>query len=206
MSEQRSARREVSNELSPASAGAGPLIQRDYWAVIAGTGDTPAEIMAVVAERFEMLAPADLVRFERREGTGGPLQVGDELDVHILVAGRSRVRVVHRSLTSLTLATLRGHPEAGRITFGSYLNARGDLVFHIRSRARSRSRTVFLGFLTTGDPMQVNTWTDFINRLAVVVGTGVSGAIRVEQRDVLEEPADRENTGEPTFLTAESGA
>jgi hypothetical protein len=63
-------------------------------------------------------------------GKPGTLEVGDELDIHIRLAGDARVRVVHTCPCSITLATLEGHPEAWRITFGAYRDANGHVVFH----------------------------------------------------------------------------
>lgn len=185
-------------ELKPATAGSGPLLQRDYWAVIAGSRLGPQELAAYVAEKFDQLPPKELVCFHPN-GKGRPLEVGDELEIDIRMAGRCGVRVVHRDANSITLGTLEGHPEAGRITFGAYRNERGDVVFHIRSRARASSPARYLEFLAGGDPMQTNTWVDFINHLAVSVGSGVVDGIRVEQTESEDEPGDADPHS-PTFM------
>lgn len=190
--------RALQDGLMLASEGAGPLLQRDYWAVIRGCRLTPHEVALYVREHFPDFPPRKLVTFQRKDGSEGPLEVGDELEIKIRMAGRTAVRVLHVDANSITLGTLKGHPEAGRITFGAYRNERGDVIFHIRSRARSSSSTRYAGFLATGEPMQTNTWTDFIDRLAHTVGDGVIGAIRVETQ-VIEE----ENPGlvhGPTFI------
>lgn len=153
--------RSVRDEPVPASSGAGPLVQRDYWGVIREPRGRPSELVALLKQRFWQFPPEDLVRFRRADGTEAPLEVGDELEVHIRMAGACRVRVMHTTATSLTLVTLPGHPEAGRITFGAYRNDRGDVILHIRSRARSSSRTRRFGFLVGGEAMQTGTWTDF---------------------------------------------
>ena len=176
--------------------GSGPLLERDYWAVIeADVG--PRELADRVAADFEAYPPPALVRFRRREDR--PLEEGAEMDVEIFGAGTFGVRVVHRDANSLTLATLLGHPEAGRITFGAYRHRRGGVVFHIRSRARASSRHRYLGFLVGGDPMQTTTWSDFIDRLAAALGGTVRGAIHVEKRRVGEERGDR-RVDAPTFI------
>ncbi len=177
--------------------GAGPLLQRDYWAVVREARIGPAELISVLASRFPELAPEDLVRFT--PARAGALEVGDEMEVRITGAGVFRVRLIHRDRQSLTLSTLPGHPEAGRITFGAYRNGRGDLVFHIRSRARAASRLQFYGFLIAGDPMQTNTWTDFINRVAATFGRGVVGRVHAEKRRVPPEPGDFA-CDRPTFV------
>jgi hypothetical protein len=184
--------------LCPASEGAGPLLQRDYWAVLGACRLTAPEVAAFVRERFVEFPPEELVVFTRPGGDEGPLQVGDVLAVDIRRVCDTAVRVVHADDHSVTLGTVEGHPEAGRITFGAYPNARGDVVFHIRSRARAGSRKHFLGWRTAGEPMQTNTWTDFIDRLAHAVGEGVVGAIHAETREVDDEEADRAMDA-PTF-------
>ena len=184
--------------LQPESDGSGPLLERDYWAVLEGEDLTPQSLAAMLATQFSDFAPPELVRFHRKHGSG-ELQVGDELEVDIRMAGDFDVRVIHRDENSLTIGTLEGHPEAGRITFGAYPNDRGDIVFHIRSRARAGSRKKFFGFLFAGDPMQTNTWSDFINRVAATAGAAIVGAVHAEKRKVEVEPGDR-RMDRPTFI------
>jgi hypothetical protein len=186
--------------LLSAAAGAGPLLQRDYWAIIERCGCSPSELMELVASRFTEFAPEELVVFEREEERNSPLAPGDELRVRIRGAGTFRVRVIHRDDQSLTLATLSGHPEAGRITFGAYRNERGDIIFHIRSRARSGSRVKYLGFRTGGEAMQTNTWTDFVNAVALTAGEGVIGFIHAETSVMEEAHESADDVRGPTFL------
>lgn len=180
-----------------ASEGAGPLLQRDYWAVIEGARCGPKEIGALLRTRFADLAPDQWVRFRRRAGDG-PLEVGDELDVWIRWAGTFGVRVIHRDDNSLTVATLEGHPEVGRITFGAYRHASGAVIFHIRSRARSANRLRHAAFRIVGRPMQTKAWTDFVARVAAEVGEGVEDFVYEETRPIDEACAGASD--EPTFL------
>jgi hypothetical protein len=189
------------DDLQPATAGAGPLLQRDYWAVIAEARCTPSQVMDFVQTTFCSLPAADVVTFNHA-GDRTRLDVGDEIDISILLAGACRVRVVHRDRCSVTLGTLQGHPEAGRITFGSYRNDAGDVIFHIRSRARSKSLIAYLGFLVGGDPMQTQTWTAFVDNVARACGSGVAGEVRAETLTVGDDEwleADR-TLNEPTFI------
>ncbi len=184
--------------LFSATEGAGPLLQRDYWAIIDRCGCSPSEVMESVASRFPEFAPRELVVFEPEHE--GPLEPGDELRVRIRGAGTFRVRIIHRDRQSLTLATLPGHPEAGRITFGAYRNERGDVIFHIRSRARSGSRVMYLGFRTGGEAMQTNTWTEFVNTVALTVGEGVIGFLHAESTVMKEAHERADDVRGPTFL------
>ncbi len=192
--------KERMEELLPASLGAGPLLQRDYWAVVANCRHKPSEVMALVARRFWEFAPEELVRFHRVDGTEEPLEPGDELEVRIRMAGTFRVRLLHRDATSLTLGTLAGHPEAGRITFGAYRNDRGDVIFHIRSLARSSSQGRYVGFLAMGEAMQTNCWTDFVNNVANTVGDGVLGYVYAETVKRKSRRESNEEAHSPTFI------
>ena len=183
------------DDLSPSETGVGPLLERDYWAAIAGARLRPSEIVAGVKAHFASFAPGELAAFASMDR---PLQVGDELAIHIAGAGPCKVRVVHCDGQSLTLATLVGHPEAGRITFGAYRNREGRVVFHIRSRARSDSLLRLLGFLTAGEAMQTTTWAAFVSRVAAMAGGKVEGFVHAEMRAIPDEedgPADQ-----PTYL------
>jgi hypothetical protein len=170
-------------------------MQRDYWAVFIGCVMKPSEVMRHVKVHFCELPPVSLVLFRAPDG----LNRDAELDIAIVPARSCRVRVMHEDAQSLTLGTLEGHPEAGRITFGAYRNPAGDVVFHIRSRARSASASKRVGFLAIGDAMQTNTWTDFINNTAVAVGAQIPDAIRAETKEVEELPDDDHPMQSPTF-------
>jgi uncharacterized protein (UPF0548 family) len=186
----------VENELLPATRGAGPLLQRDYWALFSGCALKPSEVMTHVKTHFCELPPASLVQFVAPDG----LCRNAELDIRIPPAQSCRVRVMHEDAQSLTLATLEGHPEAGRITFGAYRNPAGDVIFHIRSRARSSTLSKRVGFLAIGEAMQTNTWSDFINNTAAAVGARIPDAIRAETTEVEELPEDDHPLQSPTFL------
>jgi hypothetical protein len=170
----------MSDGVLSAARGVGLLLQRDYWAVIAGCRVSPSSLLDALTENFAAFAPADVVVFGRSDGTDRPLERADVLDVRIRGAGACRVCVADRTPQTLTLATLAGHPEAGRITFGAYRNDYGDVIFHIRSRARSSTRTRYLGFLMMGEAMQTATWADFVTSVAFTFGDGVIGYVHVE--------------------------
>lgn len=184
------------DDLLPASRGAGPLLQRDYWAVLSSCPLKPSDLIAQVKANFCTLPPASLVEFAAPAGVARNAQ----LDITIKPGQRCAVRVIHEDAQSLTLGTLNGHPEAGRITFGAYRNSAGDVIFHIRSRARSTTTMKRLGFLAIGDAMQTNTWADFIRNVAAITGTPIAGVIHADTQSVDELPEDDEPLESPTFL------
>ena len=189
----------MNDEILPATEGAGPLLQRDYWAVLEDCPLKPSEVMERVVASFCELPPPALVHFAPANGDGS-LDRDAEIHIDIKPAQHCRVRVIHRDRNSITLGTLVGHPEAGRITFGCYRNPNRDVIFHIRSRARSSSTGHLLGFRAVGDAMQTNTWTDFINNTAALIDTPIKGVIHVEKKEVEEEREDAEPLVAPTFI------
>jgi hypothetical protein len=185
-------------DLAPARAGHGPLLQRDYWAVIDQCRLSPSQVIAFVARRFAEFAPQELVVFEC-DSSKTTLPVGTELSVRIRMAGTFRVRVVHASRCSLTLATLVAHPEAGRITFGAYRNEFDDVIFHIRSRARFGRGIHYIGYLLGADALQTNTWTEFVNRVAASTGNGALAYVHAETRQLKNLTSD-DDPCSPTFI------
>ncbi len=183
--------------------GVGPLLQRDYFCIIDHCSLTPKQLILEVRTRFCELPPPELVTFAHPEPCEGPMDVGDELDVTIRAAGRCRVRLVTSDDQSFTLATLKGHPEAGRITFGAYRHESGEVMFHIRSRARLSNRAFALGHFTAGEAMQTNTWTDFVEAVAFTFGRGIIGSIHTETTKVTPEPSD-DDVCTPTFIASGS--
>ena len=154
--------------------------------------------MTKVKANFCALPPAALVSFAAPDGVA----LHAVLDIVITPGQHCGVRVVHEDAQSVTLATLAGHPEAGRITFGAYRNAAGEVIFHIRSRARSGTTLQRLGFLAIGEAMQTNTWADFIRNTAAAVDAVIAGGIHADTDEVEETSEDGEPLQHPTFLAA----
>jgi hypothetical protein len=184
------------SELVPASKGVGPLLQRDYWAVLADYDDKPSALMSYIRQHFCEFPPGEIVHFTAGRG----IVLGADIDIAIAPAQQCCVRVVHHDAQSFTLGTLTGHPEAGRITFGAYRNPLGEVILHIRSRARSSRLPERIGFMAIGDAMQTNTWTDFIVNVAARVGARIEGVIHADTEEVEPLPADDDPLDSPTYL------
>lgn len=188
----------VTDRVLPSRSGRGPGLQRDYWAQIRDSRLLPSQVGEFLCCRFSEMVPPQIARFSLVADPGRCFEVGDELEVWIRFAGSCAVRLVHKNPNSITFATLEGHPEAGRITFGAYRHASGDVVFHIRSRARSSNAFHYLGFRTLGRAMQTETWTRFIDRTAAAIGRGVVGYVFEETRRCRAEGHEADLS--PTFL------
>jgi hypothetical protein len=185
-----------------AARGSGPLLQRDYQAVIEGATCPPEEAIEKVRAQFPRFSPDNLAAFECREGFDWPLEVGHEMQIVIRGAGLCHVRIVHANKRSLTLRTLDGHPEAGRITFGAYHDETGRLIFRIRSRARSSNKLKYVGYVFMGREMQRQVWITFIERIAELCGGHIESEITVKTTRVKSTLADRGEIDTPTFAVA----
>lgn len=206
MQRQTPSREELGHGLQPASAGTGPLLQHDYWCVIRDCRSGPGELMSYVRRHFSEFPPEQLAGFGDPPEGERSLELGDEVGIELPGAGEVSIRVIHLAPCSMTVATLKGHPIAGRITFGAYRNDRGDVIFHIRSRSRSASTLHYLGHVVVGEPMQSTTWTDFLDRLSHMAGDGVVGAIHEETARVPEDTERRDSPFSPTFVAEDRTA
>jgi hypothetical protein len=182
-----------------AADGEGPLWQRDYIGVIVDTQYAPEDVARMLLTEFPRFSPDALARFTRRTDPAQPLQLGEDIEIDLKGYGHCAVRVVHLDSRSLTLRTLEGHLEAGRITFGAYHDELGRLVFRIRSRSRIAGPIRYVGYRLFGMPLQASIWTEFIRRVCHAVGGQLVGEVRVEDRKVEDSAADRGEWDHPTF-------
>jgi len=183
-----------------ASDGAGPLWQRDYFAAIEGTDYAPEDVLQRLLKEFPSFSPDAAARFIRRGDPAQPLQLGEEMDIELKGYGPCAVRVVRIEPRSLTLRTISGHLEAGRITFGAYRDEESRLVFHIRSRSTINGPIRYLGYRLIGMPIQERIWVTFVERVAQAVGGKVAGQVYVETQKAPETAADRGDAQTPTFM------
>lgn len=191
----------AASEIRYATEGSGPLLRRDYWAEIEGATCTPEDVGAKLRAAFERYAPPETATFHRgpEEDPDGRLGLGDEMEIRIALLGKCRVRVVHHDKHSLTLRTLKGHPEAGRITFGACRDKGGRLVFRIRSRTRAAGPMMLVGYLMMGKQLQSRCWIRFVDAMAKDCGGRIVDRIHVRTQRVEEEPADGPGEDRPTF-------
>ena len=153
--------------------GVGPLFHRHYWVVVADPQLGPEQLVDLIAEDPNHVTPAEMARFETLAGAPArALQVGDELVVRLPGPWNGPVRVIERGPTSLRLATLVTHMEAGEIAFRASRQGRSFLVFEIESWARSGDRVFHVLYerFPVGRELQLHMWAQFCLRVAEVSG------------------------------------
>lgn len=161
----------VDDAVQQVSDGIGPLLHRRYRVRIIGTDRTAAELISVLAADLNAAVPSEVAVFRQVSGSEGPPRVGDEYVVRMPGPWDGPVRVIATDTTSLRLATLRGHLEAGQIEFRTRPD--GDaVVFEIESWARAGDRVAHLLYnhLWLAKEIQLNMWTHFCLRAAQIAG------------------------------------
>ena len=185
--------------------GIGPLLQRDYLAVVRDSPMAPEDVLMRMRTDFPRFSPDALARFTRPEGETGPLQLGQTMHVFITGVGHCAVQVSHLDVDSFTLRTLHGHMEAGRITFSATCSEAGFLEVRIRSRARISDVPRLLSYLMLGRAVQTKIWTTFLERVAEATGGRLLGSVTVATDHVQDSLRDLGIAEGPT-LQIGSGA
>jgi hypothetical protein len=121
------------------------------------------------------------------------------MHIRITGYGECAVRVAQVDPCRLTLRTLHGHMEAGRITFSADRDAGGRLVLRIRSRARLRNAPWYAAYALLGKHAQTRVWVTFLQRLAQECGGHALSEVLLATDRVPESRADRGEVETPTM-------
>lgn len=174
--------------LQPMDRGVGAAYARIYRVTIVDTDLTPEQLLDRVASNFNGVTPTEVTEFVTAAPQEGEGAAGQEYRIRMPGPWDARVRVLDRGPTTLRLATLKGHMEAGEIEFstrpGEDLGCRDagrSLVFEIRSIARSGDRVAELLYrvLSLGKQMQEHMWVHMCGRVVIIAEGRQHGSIAV---------------------------
>jgi hypothetical protein len=157
--------------------GFGQLWQKTYRIGLRSTHLTPQEVIATwkrsvpklkpPAKRFYPsslgITPNALVLIDAQT-PGGPISTG--------------VMVLYAGAESFTLMTPAGHPEAGWVTFSSYVEE-GRTFAQVQVMARAGDPLYELAFRLAGSKLQDGIWTHVLTALAAELGT--SGEVKMDK-------------------------
>ena len=116
--------------------GTGPVLHRLYRATIREPKLTADRLLAIIAADPNVIAPSEVLRFEKTRGEPGRLQEGDELLIRMAGPWNAPVKVARRWEEGIRLVATRGHPQLGEVE----LRARdedGRIVMEIQTRERA---------------------------------------------------------------------
>ncbi len=174
------------DRLGPAEDGVGPLLHRRYCVVIEGSQAKARDLIAAFGSEPNNGAPRDVAVFLKTRGQSGALRLGDEFVVRMPGPWDGPVRVIGASPTSVRLATLRGHLEAGQIEFRARDLGDGLVEFEIESWARAADRlsALLYNHLRLAKEIQLNLWVETCLRLAAFRGGRPRDGVHVDTRRV----------------------
>ncbi len=173
----------AAGEVQGIDDGTGALLRRLYRVTVDGAGTTPASVIGEFARRPNWAVPSDVATFVKTRGDEDAAAVGDEYSIRMPGPWNGPVRVVGLTPTSLRLATLDGHLEAGQIEFRARADG-GALVLEIESRARPGDllSRVLYNVVGVAKEVQLNLWVETLVRLAGRSGGQVRDGVHVHTR------------------------
>jgi uncharacterized protein (UPF0548 family) len=188
-------------ELQSWEDGAGPLLHRIYRTRFTASPMTARELIAELREDMDKVAPTELATFQKAEGEG-PMREGDEYVVRMPGPWDGPVVVVALTETSIRLATLEGHLEAGQIEYRARRDHRG-VAFEIESWARSGDRLSDLLYthVQISREVQLHMWSSVLRNVIDLTGGRMHGGIVITTRHVDAEKIPRLDE-EPGGLSA----
>ena len=157
--------------------GFGQMWQKTYRIALRKRELTPQQVIATWKENVPKLkppqkrfypsslgiAPNELVLIDAQT-VAGPISTG--------------VMVLYAGAESFTLITPAGHPEAGWVTFSSYVED-GCTFAQVQVLARASDPFYELAFRLAGSKLQDQIWTHVLTELAALLGT--SGDVQMHQ-------------------------
>ena len=148
--------------------GVGKLYHRIYETKFNISDDAFEKLLNKFFCDINYFSPQLIATFHPSCPKGESVKVGDDIDIRISGPWNGPVRVAHADRTKLTLVTLKGHLEAGKIQFEFIKGDNSQVTFRIESFARSKDHIV--DFLYDKLPisrfMQREMWVAFCEKVA----------------------------------------
>ncbi|HEV2858498.1 MAG TPA: DUF1990 family protein [Solirubrobacterales bacterium] len=178
-------------ELQGWEDGVGPLLHRIYRTRFTASPMSARELIAELREDMDKVAPTEFATFQKAEGEG-PMREGDEFVVRMPGPWDGPVAVAALDESSIRLATLEGHLEAGQIEYRAREDHRG-VVFEIESWARSGDRLSDLLYthVQISREVQLHMWASVLRNVVDLAGGKMDGGIVITTRRVDPEAIPR---------------
>ena len=150
--------------------GVGPVARRLYRVAIREPKLTAARLVAIIAADPNVVAPSEVLRFDKTRGEPGRLEEGDELLIRMAGPWNAPVRVVRRWPEGFRLAAARGHPQLGAVELRAR-DENGVIVMEIQTLERAAGVTFHalqrIGLIRR---MQRYTWAEILENSAQIAG------------------------------------
>jgi hypothetical protein len=150
--------------------GVGPVVHQLYAVAIRAPKLAPEQLLAIIAADPNVIAPSEVLRFEKGRGEAAGLREGEELLIRMAGPWNGPVRVTRRWQLGFRLAATRGHAQLGQLEL-RVRGVDGDLAVEIQTRERAAGLAVYLlqrvGLIRR---MQAHTWAEMLENAARLAG------------------------------------
>lgn len=148
----------------------GPVVHRLYSATIQAPKLTAGGLLAIIAADPNVIAPSEVLRFEKTRGAPGDLDEGDQVLIRMTGPWNAPVEVTRRWEQGVRLAATRGHPQLGQLELRAR-NQDGEIAMEIQTRERAAGLAFHLlqriGLIRR---MQTYTWAEMLENAAQLAG------------------------------------
>lgn len=150
--------------------GVGKVVHRLYSATIRTPKLPAARLLAIIATDPNVIAPSEVLRFEKTSGEPGRLDEGDELLIRMAGPWNAPVKVTRRWEEGLRFAATGGHPQLGQVELRTR-DDDGDIAIEIQTRERAAGVTFHvLQRIKLIQRMQNYTWGEMLQNAAQLAG------------------------------------
>jgi hypothetical protein len=150
--------------------GVGPELHRLYRATIHAPKLPGPLLLGIIAADPNVIAPTEVLRFEKTCGKPGRLEEGDELLIRMAGPWNAPVKVTRRWEEGLRLAATRGHPQLGQVEL-RIRDEDGEIAVAIQTRERAAGvKFLALQRIKLVQRMQSYTWGEMLQNTAQLAG------------------------------------
>jgi hypothetical protein len=150
--------------------GVGKVVHRLYSATIRTPQLPAARLLAIIATDPNVIAPSEVLRFEKTSGQPGRLEEGDELLIRMAGPWNAPVKVTRRWEEGFRFAATGGHPQLGQVELRTR-DDDGDIAIEVQTRERAAGVTFHvLQRITLIQRMQNYTWGEMLQNAAQLAG------------------------------------
>jgi NADH dehydrogenase len=165
--------------------GVGAIHRSRYWADIQGSPYSAKELLDRACEKINDVMP---IEFAAEPGVPECAEEGGTLTGAIPGRGHIQVRVEERTPTSVTLATIAGHPLAGIVRFETE-DLPDGVNFSINIAAQPANVMDWIAMNTVGSSMQSANWRAVVERVVELAEGTAPAGVQSESGKLNDEEA-----------------
>ncbi len=150
--------------------GVGRVGHRVYSAAVEAPRLSAERLLSIIAADPNVIAPTEVLRFEKTRGQPGRLEEGDKFLIRMAGPWNAPVEVTRRWEKGFRLAAARGHPQLGQIELRAR-DEHGAIAVEIQTRERAAARSFhLLQRVKVIQRMQDYTWGEMLQNAAQLAG------------------------------------